>query len=71
MYGQAVKAVVVVVPGAELDLGDLTAFTAAVLSSYKVPTEWEVRTERLPRNASGKVLKTVLQGEVEAPAHAE
>jgi long-chain acyl-CoA synthetase len=71
VHGQAVKAVVVAVPGAALDVDDLTAFAREVLSSYKVPTVWEVRTERLPRNASGKVLKTVLQGEVEAPAHAE
>jgi hypothetical protein len=31
-----------------------------------VPAVWEVRAELLPRNASGKVLKTVLLGEAEA-----
>jgi hypothetical protein len=32
-----------------------------------VPTVWELRAHALPRNASGKVLKTVLVGEAVAP----
>jgi acyl-CoA synthetase (AMP-forming)/AMP-acid ligase II len=39
------------------------AFCAKVLASYKLPDHLEVLEEPLPRNASGKVLKTVLQGE--------
>lgn len=66
-HGQEVKAIVVPMPGATLDWAELAAFTATTLAGYKVPTLWEQRDEPLPRNASGKVLKTVLLGEA---AHA-
>jgi acyl-CoA synthetase (AMP-forming)/AMP-acid ligase II len=32
------------------------------LAAYKVPAHWELRSEPLPRNAAGKVLKNVLAG---------
>jgi long-chain acyl-CoA synthetase len=67
VHGQEVKAIVVVEAGTELDVEALARFAGETLSSYKVPTAWEVRHEALPRNASGKVLKTVLLGEAEAP----
>ncbi len=60
-YGQAVKAVVVPRAGVTLDPEDLRAFTAAAISYYKVPTQWEIRTEPLPRNASGKITKEPLR----------
>jgi acyl-CoA synthetase (AMP-forming)/AMP-acid ligase II len=60
-FGQAVKAVVVPRPGCRLDVDELRAFTAALISYYKVPTQWEVRTEPLPRNASGKLTKEPLR----------
>ena len=53
-FGQAVKAVVVPRPGRSLDAEALRAFTAKAISYYKVPTQWEVRTEPLPRNAVGQ-----------------
>jgi acyl-CoA synthetase (AMP-forming)/AMP-acid ligase II len=71
VHGQEVKAIVVLEPGATLDEADLARFVGEALAPYKVPTVWEVREEPLPRNASGKVLKTVLLGEVDAPEHAE
>lgn len=40
-------------------------WVAAALAAFKVPAHVEVRTERLPRNASGKLLKNVLRGEGE------
>src|SRR5690606_10476490 len=58
--GQDVRAVVVPRAGARLDEDELRAFCAETLASYKVPSQFEVRTEPLPRNASGKVLKHVL-----------
>jgi len=61
-WGQAVKAVVVPVRDAALDEGALAEHCAAELADYKVPTEWEIRSEPLPRNATGKVLKQVLSG---------
>ena len=41
--------------------GRVRAFTAAAISYYKVPTQWEVRAEPLPRNASGKLTKEPLR----------
>ena len=64
-HGQEVKAVVVPVPGSEIDVPILEAWCRETLAGFKIPTVWELRSELLPRNASGKVLKTVLKGEVE------
>jgi acyl-CoA synthetase (AMP-forming)/AMP-acid ligase II len=61
--GQEVKAIVVPVEGARIDTGELARWVGEKLAAYKVPTLWEVRREPLPRNASGKVLKSVLTGE--------
>jgi acyl-CoA synthetase (AMP-forming)/AMP-acid ligase II len=60
--GQEVKAVVVPAGGASLDPEVLRAWCAETLSAYKVPSLWEIRSEPLPRNAAGKVLKTALTG---------
>jgi long-chain acyl-CoA synthetase len=65
VHGQAVKAVVVVRPGTELTDTEVRAFCAETLASYKVPSVVEVRTEPLPRTATGKVMKQVLAGDVE------
>ena len=65
--GQEVKAVVVV--GEEPPDGDLVAelraWVAATLADIKVPAHWELRTEPLPRNATGKILKQVVQGDAD------
>jgi long-chain acyl-CoA synthetase len=60
VLGQEVKAVVVAMPGATLDTEALGVFCGEALAYYKVPTHWEVRTQPLPRNALGKVVKAVL-----------
>ena len=68
--GQEVKAVVVVAgsgEGAHADTGaalvsELRAWVADTLADIKVPAHWELRTDPLPRNATGKVLKQVVQG---------
>jgi long-chain acyl-CoA synthetase len=70
VHGQEVKAIVVVAPGVEIDPVELAAFCGETLAAYKVPTAWEARTEALPRNAAGKVLKTVLVGDAAAPEDA-
>jgi len=62
-WGQAVKAIVVPARGAALDEAELSAHCAAEMANFKVPTEWEIRSEPLPRNATGKVLKQVLSGD--------
>ncbi len=61
--GQVVAASVVAVPGAVLDPEVLREWTAVSLASYKVPTLWDLRTETLPRNPAGKVIKDALRGE--------
>jgi len=63
--GEEVKAVVQVEPGATLTDDDLRAWVRADLADFKVPAHIEIRTEPLPRNASGKLLKNVLRGEGE------
>jgi acyl-CoA synthetase (AMP-forming)/AMP-acid ligase II len=63
VLGQEVTAVVVVRAGSALDAGGVRTWCAEALASYKVPAHVEVRTEPLPRNATGKVMKHVLAGE--------
>ena len=63
--GQEVKAIVVPTAGATLDERVLAAFVGETLAPFKVPAHWELRSAPLPRNAAGKVLKNVLQGESE------
>ena len=63
--GQEVKAVVVPRPGATLDPDQIKAFVGETLAYYKVPEYIEIRSEPLPRNATGKIMKHVLLGEAE------
>ena len=66
--GEEVKAVVQVEPGAEggtPTADDVRRWVAAELADFKVPARVELRSEPLPRNASGKLLKNVLRGEGE------
>jgi len=63
--GQEVKAIVVTKPGAAVDSAALSAWCAEILAPFKVPSQWEIRSEPLPRNATGKVLKNVLVGAAE------
>ncbi|MBF6522043.1 steroid-24-oyl-CoA synthetase [Nocardia farcinica] len=58
--GQRVGAVVVVEDEAATDPGQLRAFTAERLAYYKVPADWRITTEPLPRNATGKVVRAGL-----------
>jgi acyl-CoA synthetase (AMP-forming)/AMP-acid ligase II len=60
--GQEVKAIVVCASGAQPDPDTLAAWVGAALAPYKVPAHWELRSEPLPRNAAGKVMKHVLAG---------
>jgi len=59
-WGEAVCAVVVPRPGVELGEAEITAFAADRLAGFKKPRR-VVFTGALPRNPSGKVLKTVLR----------
>jgi long-chain acyl-CoA synthetase len=59
--GEEVGAVVKVSPGHQVDGGELTAWLTGQVATFKVPTKYWWRTEELPRNASGKVLKRALR----------
>jgi acyl-CoA synthetase (AMP-forming)/AMP-acid ligase II len=60
-YGQAVKAIVVPRRGSRVDTAELAAWVGEALARFKVPRDWEVREEPLPRNASGKIMKEPLR----------
>jgi acyl-CoA synthetase (AMP-forming)/AMP-acid ligase II len=55
--GQQVLAVVVPLPDAAVDEAGLAAHVKERLAYFKVPSRWVVRTDPLPRNASGKVVR--------------
>jgi long-chain acyl-CoA synthetase len=62
--GEEVAAAVVPKPGMALAEGDLRAHVAERLAAFKVPSVWEIRGEKLPRTATGKILKRALRDEV-------
>ncbi|NQY92149.1 MAG: acyl--CoA ligase [Deltaproteobacteria bacterium] len=65
--GQEVKAVVVLASGADAPARqhptseELAAWCAETMAAFKVPSLWQLRSEPLPRNAAGKVLKIELE----------
>jgi acyl-CoA synthetase (AMP-forming)/AMP-acid ligase II len=60
--GQQVLAVVVPHRGQQVDDADLTSYVKERLAYFKVPSQWVVRTDPLPRNALGKLVRAeVLQ----------
>lgn len=61
VHGQAVKAVVVLTAENAVTEAELAAWAAEQLAAYKVPEHWQLSLERLPRNATGKVLKDSLR----------
>jgi long-chain acyl-CoA synthetase len=60
--GEEVKAVIQVETGHTLTAEEVQIWVAATLSGFKVPSHVELRDEKLPRNASGKLLKNALRG---------
>lgn len=59
--GEAVAAVVVTREGSALGAGEIGEHVRAHLAAYKAPSHVYVRSEALPRNAAGKLLKRQLQ----------
>lgn len=59
-WGETVKAIVVDVPGAAVSDEELALYCRERLAGYKCPTSVD-RLEALPRNPSGKILKTELR----------
>jgi acyl-CoA synthetase (AMP-forming)/AMP-acid ligase II len=61
-WGEVVKAIIVLKPGQKATPEEITEFCREKLASYKKPTTVEF-VDSLPKNAVGKVLKTVLRGD--------
>lgn len=59
-WGEAVKACVVLKPGASLSAQDIMAFAREQIAGYKVPKSVDF-IAALPRNPSGKILKRELR----------
>ncbi len=59
-WGETIKALVVLVPGAEVTEADLIAHCKSRLAGYKAPTSVEFRPE-IPRTATGKIQKFKLR----------
>jgi acyl-CoA synthetase (AMP-forming)/AMP-acid ligase II len=59
-WGETVKAIVVARPGTEIGTDALIELCRSRLARFKCPTSFDF-VDELPRNASGKVLKTALR----------
>jgi long-chain acyl-CoA synthetase len=64
VLGEEVAAVVQVVAGREVTEKELQDFVGSRLAAFKVPVRIELRSEPLPRNANGKILKRQLKDEM-------
>ena len=71
VMGERVGAAVVPRSGLTIDPDEVLAFAKAHLADFKVPEYLTVRDELLPRNAGGKILKTVLRDQVSQRALAD
>jgi len=61
MMGEKVGAVIVTKPGSKAEPGEIVEFARMRLADFKIPQYMIVRSEMLPRNPSGKVLKGQLR----------
>jgi fatty-acyl-CoA synthase len=59
-WGERVCAIVVTEPGTSVELEELRDFAGARIGRYKLPLQLEI-VDALPRNPTGKVLKTELR----------
>ena len=65
VMGEKVGAVIVPKPGQDPAIADILAFARTQLADFKVPQYMVLRTEALPRNPGGKVLKKKLRQDIE------
>jgi long-chain acyl-CoA synthetase len=64
VLGEEVGAVVQLTPGSSTTEEDLKAHVAQHLAGFEVPVRIDLRSEPLPRNANGKILKRELREEM-------
>ena len=62
-HGEAVKAYVVLVEGADIDEEQLIDYSRDFLSRYKCPSK-VIFVDQLPRNAGGKLIRRELEGTI-------
>lgn len=65
MMGEKVGAVIVLKPGRHIHPAEISEHVRALLADFKVPQYLVTRTDPLPRNPGGKVLKKLLRQQVE------
>lgn len=63
ILGEEVRAIIRTQRGANVSAEDARAWIAQSLAHFKVPSFVDVTEKPLPRNAAGKILKTVLRGD--------
>ncbi|MFI4975484.1 MAG: class I adenylate-forming enzyme family protein [Caulobacterales bacterium] len=68
VLGEEVGAAVRLREGASASQSELRAHVARLLPAHKVPVVIDVRGEELPKNASGKTLKSVLRDQLRSSA---
>lgn len=61
--GEEVKATVQLESGSTLSEAEVKQWVSEGLANFKVPAHLDLTTDKLPRNASGKLLKNALRGE--------
>jgi acyl-CoA synthetase (AMP-forming)/AMP-acid ligase II len=61
MMGEKVGAAIVLKPGAKTETGEIIQFAKKHLADFKVPQFMVLRSETLPRNPGGKLLKKQLR----------
>jgi long-chain acyl-CoA synthetase len=65
VLGEEVGAVVQLRPGARVSAEELQQHVAGQLAAFKVPARIDLRSDPLPRNANGKILKSQLKDELD------
>ncbi len=65
MMGEKVGAVLVAAPGSPIDVGAVLSYLDGRIARFKVPQYVAVRTEPLPRNPGGKLLKRRVRDETD------
>ena len=65
--GEEVVAALLPTPGKTIDIDELTAFLAERIAPFKIPSQWFVREDPLPRGATGKILKREIRDRVLDP----
>jgi acyl-CoA synthetase (AMP-forming)/AMP-acid ligase II len=65
VMGEKVGAVIVPRPGRNVDADDVISFASARLADFKVPQYLIVRTDPIPRNPGGKMLKPRLRADID------